>query len=252
MTVSIATINAMVAAGASAEVIAAAWKAEIEATEKAAEDRRAKDRDRQRSHRASRDVTACHSDNAIVTGSHADPPPNDNISNPPPPEKPTPDGVGKKPAKPRTPDFDVPDWIPAEPWAAFAAMRKRKSKPLDSFVAKQLFGRLRSIADAGWSLEDVITKAAIGNHDGFWMPDGRDSNIRRSASSGKGGYVPKTADELERAIRLADEKGWETDAEKYRKQMAALRAVPPDDPKVASIVRGVAGSLSARQAAGSQ
>lgn len=51
------TIDAMLDAGATAEVIAAAWKAEIAEQAKATEIRRAKDRDRQRRHRESRDVT---------------------------------------------------------------------------------------------------------------------------------------------------------------------------------------------------
>jgi hypothetical protein len=57
------TIDAMLAAGASAEVIAAAWKAEIKALEAAREERRTKDRDRQRRHRLSRDVTVTGCDN---------------------------------------------------------------------------------------------------------------------------------------------------------------------------------------------
>lgn len=57
------TIDAMLAAGASAEVIAAAWKGELADQERAAHERRAKDRDRQARHRSSRDVTPCHSDN---------------------------------------------------------------------------------------------------------------------------------------------------------------------------------------------
>lgn len=58
------TIDAMIAAGASAEVIAAAWKAEIAAQEKATEERRTKDRERQRRHRESRGVTVTDSDTA--------------------------------------------------------------------------------------------------------------------------------------------------------------------------------------------
>jgi Helix-turn-helix domain len=79
--------------------------------------------------------------------------------------------------------FDIPDWIPAEPIAAFLAMRTKKKKPVDSYIAKQLFGRLRSIADAGWNIEDVINKATVNFNDGFWMPDGRDPSIRKAAST---------------------------------------------------------------------
>lgn len=80
----------------------------------------------------------------------------------------------------RTTEFEIPDWVPAEPIAAFLAMRAKKKKPVDDYMAKQLFGRLKSIADAGWNLEDVINKATVNFHDGFWMPDGRDPSIRKA------------------------------------------------------------------------
>lgn len=71
------TIDAMLGAGATAEVIAAAWKAEIAAQEKAAEKRREKDRERQRRHRESRDVTVTECDADGVS-------PKEYISNPHP------------------------------------------------------------------------------------------------------------------------------------------------------------------------
>jgi hypothetical protein len=52
----------MIAAGATVEVIAAAWKAEMAAQEKAIEAKRAKDADRQRRHRESRDVTVTNAE----------------------------------------------------------------------------------------------------------------------------------------------------------------------------------------------
>lgn len=58
------TIDAMLDAGASAEVIAAAWKAEIATQQKALEEKRAKDAERQRRHRSSRDVTVTGCDSA--------------------------------------------------------------------------------------------------------------------------------------------------------------------------------------------
>lgn len=56
------TIDAMIAAGASAEVLGAAWKAEIAAQQRALDEKRAKDAERQRRHRESRDVTVTDCD----------------------------------------------------------------------------------------------------------------------------------------------------------------------------------------------
>jgi hypothetical protein len=214
-------IDEMVKAGASVEVLAALWKSQLRDQARAVEEKRSKDRDRQRIHRSSRDVTECHSDTANVTAGHEQ-----KKSPQTPKEKNTPlNGSPKgepipppKARKGRTAEFEIPDWVPVEPWTAFAEMRRRKGKPLDSFVAKQLFGRLRSILDAGWNLEDVITKAAIGNHDGFWMPDGRDSNVRRAA--GKADERPMNPQQLRSAIAFAEDNGDPDRAADLKRQLA--------------------------------
>lgn len=139
----------------------------------------------------------------------------------------------------RSSDFEVPEDIPAVPWAAFAEQRKRRGKPLDSYTAKQLFGRLRTIREAGWNLEDVINKAAIGNHDGFWMPDGRDSNIRRSTNGSAG--KPMNVEQLRSAIRFAEDHDDPDRAAELKRQLAAMSK--PPDPKVASLIRTATNGL---------
>lgn len=235
-------IDAMLAAGATAEVIAALWKAEISAREKAVAERRSKDRDRQRCHRASRDVTVTERESQPVQRVF----PKENKSNPIQ-ETQSPIGDSPSPRKSkRSADFEVPDWVPAEPWAAFAEMRRRKKKPLDDFTAKQLFGRLRSIKDAGWNLDDVITKAAIGNHDGFWMPDGRDSNIRRTAGSNGSTHRPMTIEELKRGIARAEDYGDPERADTLKAELKARLERPPD-PQVAALISKTAKSMEVRQ-----
>jgi hypothetical protein len=95
------TIDAMIAAGASAEVIGAAWKAEIEQQSKSALARRAKDAERQRKKRSlaeSRGVTRTRRDKGsndrdILTSKGLPPKPN---------------GLDPKPKKHRLPG----DWQP--------------------------------------------------------------------------------------------------------------------------------------------
>ncbi len=62
MSLSSAIIDAMVAAGASVEVLAAAMKADLAEREDRVEIKRQKDAERQRRHRASRDVTVTECD----------------------------------------------------------------------------------------------------------------------------------------------------------------------------------------------
>lgn len=111
--------------------------------------------------------------------------PNEDTSNPAPsePNGSSGDDPPAKSKKQRSFEFETPDWFNSdelEAWTAFARMRYRRKKPLDDYTAKQLFGRLRSIADAGWNIVDVMVKATVHQHDGFWMPDGRDSNVRKA------------------------------------------------------------------------
>lgn len=64
MSLSADVLDALLAAGATAEMIVAAVKADMLEHERAVTEKRAKDADRQRRHRMSRNVTQCHSDTA--------------------------------------------------------------------------------------------------------------------------------------------------------------------------------------------
>jgi hypothetical protein len=128
---------------------------------------------------------------------------NDIYSKPPPSPEPKGSSDGKR--KRVQPTFELPSIIPAELWAEFEAMRVRKKKPLTDFGRKQLVGKLVNIAEAGWNIEDVMAKAIVGCHDGFWMPDGRDSNIRRANEPRAG---PVNLDEYrERLARIGKSDG---------------------------------------------
>lgn len=81
-------IDILVSKGATAEMIAELWKAEIATLEQAAEGRRSKERERQRRHRESRDVTVigCDMNGHAVTLPPLSPP----LKNTPDPKKITP------------------------------------------------------------------------------------------------------------------------------------------------------------------
>lgn len=80
MSLTVAMIDALVEAGVSAEQLAALVKADLMEREAALTEKRAKDAERQRRHRESRDVTVTDSDNGDPSLSR---PPNEKISNPP-------------------------------------------------------------------------------------------------------------------------------------------------------------------------
>jgi hypothetical protein len=102
---------------------------------------------------------------------------------------------------PRTPEFEIPDWVPAEPWAAFVAMRIRKRAPVDSYIAKQTFDKLALWRGEGWDVGKVLDKATVMNWTTPYKPTpGRDDELRGSSSAPSGKkWTPE-----EQAAYLAD------------------------------------------------
>lgn len=119
---------------------------------------------------------------------------------------------------PRTPEFEVPDWVPAEPWAAFVAMRLRKRAAVDSYIAKQTFDKLALWRADGWDVGKVLDKATLNNWTTPYKPTpGRDDDLRGSSSAPSGKqWTPE-----ERAEYLAG-------LERREAEQAPIR--PPDEP----------------------
>jgi hypothetical protein len=148
----------MLAAGVTAEVLAAAWKAEIAKQEAAAAERRARDADRQRRHRESRDVTAGHGDieDAPLEVSPHTPLPKTPVLSAPlnPPEileeKREAIATCLKVA------FPPPAGVNDEQWAAFRGQRKKKLNPRSYLL---LCNKLAKLAEDGWPPGDLIDLA---------------------------------------------------------------------------------------------
>lgn len=62
----------------------------------------------------------------------------------------------------------LPDWIPAEPWNEFVAMRKRIKKPLTEYATKLAIGKLIKLKDAGQDLTEVINESILRQWDSFY------------------------------------------------------------------------------------
>ncbi len=94
---------------------------------------------------------------------------------------------GKARKRERTPDFEVPDWMPAEPWAAFCAMRKRKGAPVDSYIAGRLFAKLEKFGADGWDVAKVLDHATVKNWTDVYQPTpGRDDHLRANSQPAAG------------------------------------------------------------------
>lgn len=64
-----------------------------------------------------------------------------------------------KRAKPE--QVEIPDWIPAEPWAGFVAMRKEQGKPLKGRALTLAITELRKLADAGHPPGAVLDQSTL-------------------------------------------------------------------------------------------
>ena len=150
-------LDAFLAAGLTAEQIVALVKADIAEREKEAETRRAKDRERQRRHRESRDVTVTNSDSQPVT---------DKGSLEVSPHTPLPKPSKQSPlSPPKSKGVGVPDWMPAEPWAAFKEMRRKmRGVPFTETAERTVIAKIAGLKVDGHDPAKLLTKAVERGH----------------------------------------------------------------------------------------
>lgn len=153
MSLSPAIIDAMVAAGASVEVLAAAIKADLLEREGAASMKREKDAERQRRHRErhamSRDVTVTECD-SVTDPSLSRP------LSPQTPLTPTHTHPDITPAR-KGRDFPMLDCTDAETWADFLRNRKAKRLPNTATARRKLESDLAEVsARTGWPPGEVF------------------------------------------------------------------------------------------------
>jgi len=159
-----AVIDALVAAGATVEQLAAAVKADMAEAEQRKVQKRAKDAARQRKSRASRNVTVTACDNA-------DAPPNDIYSNPPELSS----DASHPPRVARATAFPRPDWADEGVWRDFLANRKRKGLTNTPTAHRKLLADIDAIADAEWPPGRIL-EAATGRGWGAIYPSIKDEN----------------------------------------------------------------------------
>ena len=192
------TIDAMLAAGASAEIIAAAWKSELIAQGKVTERRRTMDRERQQ-RRRSRGVTRTKCD-----------PPNDNILTPV--VTPTSNDVGPKPVTKSRGSRLAADWVLPDEWRQWGKDRRNWSDK-DVSEEAEIFANY-------WQ-----AKSGTGACHTDWFKTWRNWVIRSHRPDGKGDGKVSTAEQIKNlrlAIDLYDKMGRREEAQEARQKIAAL------------------------------
>jgi len=95
---------------------------------------------------------------------------------------------------PRTDTFDIPEWVPAEPWAAYCTMRQRKKAPVDSYIAGKLFKKLDGFRADGWDVGKVLDKATLNFWTDVYKPTpGRDDDLRATVATAASTHVTDKA-----------------------------------------------------------
>lgn len=152
MGLSASMIDAMVSAGCTAEQLAAVIKADIAEREGVANERRARDAERQRRHRMSRDVTVTECD---IDG-HGVTPPFPSPSFPPdPPNTPSHTRPSNN-TRARKDSFPAPTGVSDEQWSGFLDQRKKR---VTARAYGLLCNKLEVLARDGWPPGDMIDLA---------------------------------------------------------------------------------------------
>lgn len=83
----------------------------------------------------------------------------------------------KRPRKPRDAEIALPEWMPAEAWAAFLDMRKRKGAAPTPNAIALLIGKLEGWRAKGHDPGEILNNSTMNNWTGLFEPkDTRNGN----------------------------------------------------------------------------
>lgn len=63
---------------------------------------------------------------------------------------------------------DLPDWIPADAWGGYVAMRKQIKKPLTDYAQKLAIGKLQDLMLQGQSVQAVLEQSIFNSWQGLF------------------------------------------------------------------------------------
>jgi len=92
----------------------------------------------------------------------------------------------KTPKAPKGASADVPDWIPAEPWAEFVAMRRAKGQkaPFTVGAAKGILAKLSAFRDAGHDVAAVLSESVVNGWSDVYEP-----KVKPAAKTDQGSFI---------------------------------------------------------------
>jgi DNA-binding transcriptional regulator YhcF (GntR family) len=135
----------------------------------------------------------------------------------------------------RAAPVDLPEWLPAEPWAAFKKMRKAMKVPFTDDAERGIIADLDALRGEGHCPTKLLMKAVKRGWRGVFPDEDTKATINRQSK-------PLTATELPNAIRYNRDQGNEARALELEAQLAALREQPPDS-NVTRLIRQAAAGM---------
>lgn len=87
-------------------------------------------------------------------------------------------------AKKKPEPFVLPDWVPAEQWTAFEAMRRTIRKPMTDYAKKLVVSELRKLADAGYPPGDVLDQSTRNDWQDVYKIKDRGNGHRQPSRGG--------------------------------------------------------------------
>lgn len=115
-----------------------------------------------------------------------------------------------RPARAR--GFEIPDWVPAEPWAAFVEMRKQIGHKLTDHGKKLAIGELEKLCRAGSDAAAVLNQSTMKSWRGLfaacepvsppepvseWTPERRAAHLAKMERLGGGASPPSPPERRE-------------------------------------------------------
>jgi hypothetical protein len=173
-----AIFRALVANGATPEMLLAVVEASASVDEARLEKKRANNAERQARYRERHQQN--NADNAlqgvIERDSVTSPAPSPSF---PPDPQTNPIHTPVKTTRARKgPVFSLPSDIPEEEWEGFEEMRRRIGKPMTDKARSLAVVELRKLSDAGWPPGDVLNHSTMNSYQGLFPPKDRQNGKR--------------------------------------------------------------------------
>ena len=90
--------------------------------------------------------------------------------NPLNPDSLNPDSLNPKKAAELPLDFALPDWIPAEAWDGYVAMRKKQRKPMTDRARDLIVAELQRFREDGFDIEAILDKSTTNSWTAVYAP----------------------------------------------------------------------------------